>query len=187
MVAMSITTPVTAEQLFEMPNDGQRRELVQGEIVSMNPAGSEHGAIILELSGRMWQYVSEQKVGRLFGAETGFVLQRNPDTVRAPDVAFVCQARISEIGIPESFFPGPPDLAVEVISPSDRLNDIQAKVEDWLAHGTDLVWLIDPRRRTVAVHSPHTQARELGENDILEAPDLLPGLRLSVSDIFPTA
>jgi Uma2 family endonuclease len=100
-------------------------------------------------------------------------------------VAFVCQARIAETGIPRSFFPGAPDLAVEVISPNDRSGDIDSKVNDWLVHGTVLVWLVDPRGRTVAVHRSHANSRELGENDILEAVDLLPGFRLCVAEIFP--
>jgi Uma2 family endonuclease len=183
---MSISTPpITAEQLFDMPNDGLRCELVQGEIVHMNPAGGEHGAIILELSGRLWQHVRAANLGRLFGAETGFILQRNPDTVRAPDIAFVRAARIAETGIPESFFPEPPALAVEVVSPNERPKEVAAKVDDWLLHGTVLVWVVDPRPRTVAIYRSNAGTHVLGEHDTLEAPDLLPGFRLSVAEIFP--
>ncbi len=118
---------------------------------------------------------------------TGFILARNPDTVRAADVAFVRQSRIAEIGIPQFYFPGAPDLAVEVVSPNDRPNEVEAKVQDWLSHGTLMVWVVDPRRRTVAVHRSPADVRELGATDFLEAPDLLPGFGLGVGEIFPEA
>ena len=185
---MSIsTTPVTAEQLMAMPADGWRRELVKGELIRMNPAGSEHGVVIAELTWMLGQHVRQHNLGRLFGAETGFVLARNPDTVRAPDMAFVRQERIAATGIPQTYFPGPPDLAVEVISPSDRFDDVDAKVDDWLSHGCQLVWVINPRRRTIAVYRSVRDTHVVGETDTLEAPDLLPGWRLSVAAIFPQA
>ncbi len=170
-----------------MPDDGLRRELVKGEIACLELTGSEHGAVTAELNGSLWHHVHEHRLGRVFGAETGFVLQRDPDTVRAPDVAFVRGRRIAEIGVPSTFFPGPPDLAVEVVSPSDRPKDVEAKVDDWLRHGTVEVWVVDPRRRTVVVYQSPGGPREFGEQDVLQSPDLLPGFRLAVAEIFPQA
>ncbi|HEX4146706.1 MAG TPA: Uma2 family endonuclease [Pirellulales bacterium] len=185
---MSIsTTPITAEQLWAMPTDGGRRELVKGELIRMNPAGGEHGVVVAELTWRLGQHVRQHDLGRVFGAETGFVLTRDPDTVRAPDIAFVRQERIAVTGIPQAYFPGAPDLAVEVVSPSDRVNDVDTKVDGWLSHGCQLVWVVNPRRRTVAVYRSVRDTRVMGEADTLEAPDLLPGWQLAVAAIFPPA
>ncbi len=185
---MSVSTPLaTAEQLFAMPSDGLRRELVQGEIITMNPAGLAHGEPSARLAWLLGNHVYRHHLGAVVGAATGFVISRNPDTVRAPDVAFVRQQRVAVVAALQGFFPESPDLAVEVISPSDRPGEIEVKVNDWISHGTALVWLIDPRRRTVAVYRSHTDKREFGEHEFLEAPDLLPGFRLSVAEIFPGA
>jgi Uma2 family endonuclease len=183
---MSISTPpVTAEQLYDMPDDGLRRELVQGEVFTMNPAGFGHGAISVRLARLLDDHVEHHRLGVVVGAETGFVLARNPDTVRAPDAAFVRQSRVEKVAALQKFFPGPPDLAVEVISPDDRPRDIEAKIHDWLSHGAVVVWSVDPRGRTVTVYRSAADPLVLGEQEFLEAPDLLPGLRLNVAEIFP--
>ncbi len=185
---MSITTPpVTAEQLYDMPDDDLRRELVQGEIITMNPAGFGHGHISATLAQTFGKLCRNAPFGGGRRRGNGLCSARNPDTVRAPDAAFVRQQRVEVATALQKFFPGPPDLAVEVISPDDRPHDIDAKVKDWLSHGTVLVWLVDPRRRTVTVHSSSAETCVMGEQDFLEAPDLLPGLRLNVAEIFPRA
>ena len=182
---MSTTLPlVTAEQLLNAPHDGMRRELIRGEIVIMNPSGAAHGHIVVELTLRVAQFVRGNSLGVVFGAETGFVLARNPDTVRAPDVAFVRKARIAEIGLPHQFFPGPPDLAIEVVSPSDRASDLEAKVQDWLAHGCLSVWVVNSHRRTVAIYAHGIEARTFTDEDVLEDPELLPGLRIVVEALW---
>jgi Uma2 family endonuclease len=179
------TTPITAEQLFDMPSDGMRRELVKGELIRMNPAGSEHGVVIAALTVMLGQHVLQHKLGQVFGAETGFVLARDPDTVRAPDIAFVRQERIAVTGIPRAYFPGAPDLAVGGVSPGDRPSEVEAKVSDWLAHGCLLVWVVDPRNRTVAIHRTLRETQVVNENDLLEEPGLFPGWRVNVAKIFP--
>ena len=123
----------TADQLFEAPDLG-RCELLRGELVMMSPAGSKHGVIALRIGGLLMDFVEPRGLGVVFGAETGFCIASNPDTVRAPDVAFVRRERIGG-GLPEGFFPGAPDLAVEVLSPNDRASEVLAKVRDWLAAG----------------------------------------------------
>ena len=153
----------------------------------MSWAGAEHGVVIAELTMLLGQHIHQQNWGYLFGAGTGFVLARNPDTVRAPDIAFVRQEWISLTGIPRSYFPGAPDLAVEVVSPTDRPNAIDAKLADWLAHGCQSVWIVDPRSRLVAVHRPQQATLQLGENDLLEEPTLLTEFQTVVGTIFPVA
>ena len=178
------TNFVTAEQLYLMPRDGVRRELVRGELHTMTPAGYRHGVVIMRLAAKLDQHVVANRLGVVSGAETGFVLTRDPDTVRGADIGFVSQSRIEEGGIPESFYPGTPDLAVEVISPSDRAGEVDAKARDWLSHGVRLLWIIDPRSRTVAVHRPSEPVKTLTEDDTLDGEDVVQGFRCPVRDIF---
>jgi Uma2 family endonuclease len=181
---MSIATTITAEQLLEMPRDGLRRELVQGELRTMPPAGSEHGATVVGLTWRVAQHAQHDDLGTVFGAETGFLLARNPDTVRAADCSFVRKERIRRTGIPRTFYPGAPDLAIEVVSPGDTVNEVDDKVHDWIVYGTTLVWVVNPRTRTVTAHGNDGTVRVLKDADVLEAPELLPGFRCLVRDIF---
>ena len=182
---MSLTTrPMTAEELFHLPDDHMRHELVRGEHRTMTPAGFEHGAVIVKLGAPLHQYVAKHRLGLVLGAETGFIVTRNPDTVRAPDVAFVKQARIDAGGIPKAFYPGAPDLAVEVVSPDDSAREVAEKVQDWLAAGCGVVWVVNPAKRTVVEHRPGDVVRTLTDADELKAPDLLPGFSCRVADIF---
>ena len=120
-----------------------------------------------------------------FLAETGFLLARNPDTVLAPDISFVRTERLPTAAA-EGFFPGPPDLAVEVISPGDRRTEIAQKVRRWLGHGTRLVWVVDPVARTVAVHEPSGTVRLLGTEDRLTGGDVVRGFAVRVRELFPS-
>ena len=176
------TEPVTAEQLLQM-GEG-RRELIRGEVIEMAPAGSEHGRIAGEICGHVWTFVRERDLGIVYAAETGFLLESDPDTVRAPDVAFVSKARVVET---EGYFPGAPDLAVEVVSPNDSFSEVAEKVRDWLAHGARQVWVVDPRTRAVQVHRSDGTSADLSQDDVIDGGDLLPGLRLPVRDCFPPA
>lgn len=182
---MSTISTITAEQLIDMPNDGMRHELIRGELTTMAPSGAEHGGTVGMLSLRLFQHVEDHKLGIFFGAETGFLLARQPDTVLAPDAAFVRHERIPAAGLPRhGYFPGPPDLAVEVISPHDRLIDVDEKVHDWLAHGAMEVWVVNPRSRTVTLYHSPTDIRLFAANDTLVSPELLPGFSLLVGTIF---
>ncbi|RMF83685.1 MAG: Uma2 family endonuclease, partial [Nitrospinota bacterium] len=118
-------TLLTADQLFHLPDDGFCYELVKGELRRMPPAGGEHGAIVMRLSLLLGRFIQDNALGVALGAETGFLIGTDPDTVRAPDFAFVRRDRVPEDGIPEGFWPGPPDLAVEVISPTDTYAAIE--------------------------------------------------------------
>jgi Uma2 family endonuclease len=125
-----------------------------------------------------------RRLGRVFTGEPGFRLTTDPDTVRAPDVAFVRQERVPAMGLPKGYWPGAPDLAVEVISPTDLYTEVDEKVATWLEHGTRLVFVVNPRRRTVAVHRPGRLVRMLGEGDVLNGEDIVPGWALAVGDLF---
>jgi Uma2 family endonuclease len=179
---MTTTEPlITAEYLSRNPGLG-RCELVRGELIMMSPGGAEHGLIIANIHGPLWSYASRTGLGHTFGAETGFQIARDPDTVRAPDVAFVTRDRITAPW-PKGFFAGPPDLAVEVMSPDDRPDEVLAKVQGWLRAGCRVVWLVDPRRQTVHVYQAG-EPQVLGLGDTLGGGPLLPGFSLAVADIF---
>jgi Uma2 family endonuclease len=175
---------ITADELFTMPKDGFRYELVKGELRKMSPAGTEHGAIIFNLSILLGQHIKANNLGQGFGAETGFKLAGNPDTVRAADIAFVRRERIPETGIPKNFWQTSPDLAVEVLSPGDSYEEVDEKVEDWLTAGTRAVWIVNPRRRSVSVYRTMTDVTRLSESDELDGDDVVPGFRCNVSEIF---
>ena len=183
----NIMTPVaeitTAEQLFREPGLG-RCELLQGEVVFMSPSGSLHAVVVATLGGILYDFVQQRKLGWVFGAEGGFLIHRDPDTVRAPDAAFVSADRMPA-SVPAGFFPGPPDLAVEVLSPNDRASDVFAKVSDWLESGCRAVWVLDPVLRSVAVYSHTAQMRMLHVSDTLTDDDVLPGFQIEVRKLFP--
>src|SRR5690349_18325812 len=130
-----VIAKTTAEDLLRMNHGSQRHELVRGELKSMSPAGFQHGVIINRLSLLLTEFVNRHGLGVVLGAETGFILSRNPDTVRGPDVNFVAREKIERIGIPVAYFPEAPDLAVEVVSPGDTVSEVECKAEDWLNGG----------------------------------------------------
>ncbi len=175
---------VGAEELLYMPDDGFRYELVQGELRRMNPAGNVHGRIVVRITWRLAQHVEENRLGTVYAAETGFKLATDPDTVRAPDVAFVSRARVEAIGEVEGFWPEAPELAVEVISPGDGYADVEEKVFDWLDAGTKMVVVINPRQRSATVYKSPTDITVLTEADVLDGGDIVPGFELAVRDIF---
>jgi Uma2 family endonuclease len=174
----------TASELFEMPDDGFRYELVKGELRRMSPAGSEHGAIIFNISVLLGQHVKSNDLGVCFAAETGFKIASDPDTVRAPDVAFIRREQIPESGIPKKFWPGAPDLAVEVLSPGDTYSEVDEKIRDWLGAGARAVWIIDPRLRSVSVYRSMTDVARLSDGDELDGGEVVPGFRCKVAEIF---
>ena len=174
----------TANELFEMPDDGFRYELVKGELRRMSPSGSEHGAIVINITLLLGAYVKANRLGVCFGAETGFKIGSDPDTVRAPDLAFVRGDRIPERGIPKKFWQGAPDLAVEVLSPGDTFSEVEEKIEQWLDAGARTVWIINPKRRGVSIYRPMTDVTHLSEGDELDGGDVVPGFRCKVSEIF---
>jgi Uma2 family endonuclease len=175
---------MTAEDLWQLPPDGWRYELVRGALHQMAPAGSDHGTIVMNIAGPLHQHVRAHDLGTVYAAETGFLLSRNPDTVRAPDAAFIMRDRVVAAGKVSGYWPGAPDLVVEVISPGDLYTEVTEKVADWLAAGTRLVFIVDPRRQTVTIHRAPSQMQTLAIQDTLDAEPVVPGWRLPVADIF---
>ena len=174
----------TAEQLLSATGLG-RCELIRGELITMPPAGFEHGSIASCVDMRLRTFVKGHSLGVVAAAETGFCIARGPDTVRAPDVAFVCAQRVPA-RLPRGFFEGAPDLAVEVLSPDDRASEVMAKVQDWLEAGCREVWVVDPRTETVSVYRSRDESRILRRGDLLTSDELLPGFNLPVAEIFAT-
>ncbi len=178
------TPPMTANELLDMPDDGSRYELVRGELRKMPPAGHVHGRYTSFIGGYLMMHVKTNGLGNTYGAETGFMLASNPDHVRAPDAAFVRRERAESVGDAPGFFPGAPDLAIEVISPNDSYTEVDEKIADWLAAGTLAVIVVDPRRRTVKVHRSPASVITLNESDTLEIDDVVSGWRMPVKEIF---
>ena len=181
---VTTTTHVTAEELLNMPDDGFRYELVRGELRKMAPAGHVHGEFAMSISAPLATHVKTNGLGKVYAAETGFKLESNPDHVRAPDAAFVRRQRADGARDEQGFFPGAPDLAIEVISPSDLYTEVDEKVADWLDAGVFAVILVDPRRRVVKVHRSMTDVVVLNETDVLEVEDIVPGWQMPVGEIF---
>ena len=182
---MSTTTQLmTADELLKLPRGRFRYELIKGELITMSPSGNEHGAVIMNLAAPLTMHVKANKLGVVFGAETGFKLASNPDTVRAPDIAFISRARIEREGIAKGYGTGSPDLAVEVLSPGDRDAEVKAKVAEWLANGASAVWVVSPKRRTVTVHRSPIDIKVITEQDELDGEDVVPGFRCRVAEIF---
>jgi Uma2 family endonuclease len=175
---------LTADDLWHLPKDGMRHELIKGVVYAMPPAGFEHGVVGINLSTPLDQHVKSNRLGLVVGGETGFLIATNPDTVRAPDIGFVCQGRIQTTGIPRQYWPGAPDLAVEIVSPNDRVFEVDDKVLEWLHAGAALVWVVNPRQRTVTVHRQGGTATLLTINDILSGEQVVPGFSMRVADIF---
>ncbi len=140
----------------------------RGEVVRMSPTGGKRGVIAHRIGRLLGNWAEQQGIGLVFAAETGFKLATNPDTVRAADVALVLNERIPAAGVPDSFWEGAPDLAVEVFSPNDSTSDVLDKVRDYLAAGADQVWIADPKSTTVSVYKPLQDVQTLTERETLE-------------------
>ncbi|HKQ52273.1 MAG TPA: Uma2 family endonuclease [Pyrinomonadaceae bacterium] len=182
---MSTTTQsMTADELLKLPRGRFRYELIKGELITMSPAGSERGALAAGIAALLVQYVRANKLGIVFGAETGFKIAENPDTVLAPDTAFISRENIPESGIPKKYWPGAPDLAVEVLSPGDTAREVEVKVGRWLSAGARLVWTINPKHKSVTVYRAAKESDTLSETDELDGEDVVPGFRCQVSEIF---
>lgn len=132
-----------------------------------------------------WTPMSRRiKSAWFFGEQTGFILTRRPDTVRAPDISFVPDARLPPLGPGDGYFPGPPDLAVAILSPSNHAAAMQRKVDQYFAAGTRLVWVIDSHKQTITVHAPRRASEILNENDALDGEDVIPGFRYEIAELF---
>lgn len=175
---------MTAEELFNLPDDGWRYELIRGELRRMPPTGIQHGQIASLLTQLLTAYVRTHNLGVVCTAEAGFRLAQHPDVVRAPDVAFIARERIPAEGVPAGYWPGAPDLAAEIVSPSDRFDDVVEKVAEYVAAGTRLVWVVHPRTQTVMVYRASGEVRLLRGHEELSGEDVIPGFTCPVSALF---
>ncbi len=181
---LSLARAYTLEEFMALPDDGNRYELVKGELVEMSQPGDRHGRVSGQIYGYIWQYLRENKVGRVWAA-TGFIIDPNPPkpTVRAPDVAFVVASRVPEVR--QGAIAVIPDLAVEVVSPNDLWSEVEDKIAEYLQAGVALIWVIPPRSNLVQVYRPNNPVPvTLGSESELEGEDIIPGFKLKVSQIF---
>ena len=176
---------VTADEFLHMPEeDGWWTELEQGRVVREPYPGAEHGQIVSDITARLHAHVRPNRLGVVFSG-SGFKLQSKPDTVRGPDIAFVSTARIPAEGVPKGFLAVGPDIAVEIISPSNKSRDIMRKVLEYLTAGSRLVWVVDPESRTVTVYPGREHIRILEADDVLDGSPVLPGFKVRVGDLLP--
>lgn len=180
---MAPTAPVSADDLFSARFPDKRVELVRGALIVREPAGWVHGRVAMNLGIELGAHAKRTDAGAVFAAETGFKLATNPDTVRAPDVAFIAQDRLpprDTRGYPALA----PDLVVEVLSPDDRPGEVLAKVGDWLSAGSRLVWVVDPERRVARVYRHDGTETIVSAPDVLDGEDVLPGFSCSLATIL---
>jgi Uma2 family endonuclease len=176
---------LTADEFWALPEGEGRRELVRGEVVEYMPVGGLHGEVALEVGYRLKAWARSTGSGYV-GVEAGYMLDQTPDSVRAADVSHVRRERIPESGVPENYWKLAPDLAVEVVSPSEKADEVQEKVQDYLVAGTPLVWVVYPRTKQVVIYTPDGLSRTYKPEDALEFPQALPGFSCKVADLFAT-
>lgn len=182
---MSVKQQVTAEELWEMPEvPGKRLELVDGSVYEVPGAGELHIAIVVMLFKLLDRFAEQHDLGIVRPDGLAYVLRRDPDQVRIPDLSFVAWESVPTGDVSERFWEGPPTLAVEVVSPHDRADDVHERVQDYLEAGTRQVWVLWPRRRSVSVYRPDADTRELGPDAVLDGGEVLPGFTVRVGDLF---
>lgn len=174
----------TAEQLLAVDDPGYHRELVRGVLRRVTPPGQQHGVVAMRLGARLAAFVEAKNLGITLAAETGFLLEEDPDTVLAPDVAFVRADRVTDPN-DRRYFRGAPDLAVEVASPSTSFSEAKDKALAWLRHGCRMVWSVEPDAETVTVYRAADNVRVLRRGDELSGEDVVPGFAVPVSELFP--
>jgi len=174
---------MTADELLRTHVPDKRTELVRGVLVVHEPAGSRHGLVTMNLGAELAVYAKQTGAGAVYAAETGFKLESNPDTVRAPAIAFVTRERLPHPAT-TGYAALAPDVAVEVLSPGDRPGEVLAKVADWLSAGTRLVWVVDPERRLARVYRHDGSEAIVTAEGALDGEDVLPGFSCSLASIL---
>jgi Uma2 family endonuclease len=181
---VATTKHYTADDLWELSAGPARYELIEGELIEMSPTGFEHSDLALDLGARVWSYLRSNPIGRASGADGGYRLQRDPDIVLAPDISFVQAERLPPRHQRKKYLELAPDLAVEVVSPSDSAEAVTRKVLIYLKHGTKLVWVVEPDQRVVTIYRQDRTAKILTTDDILDGEEVLPGFTLPVAELF---
>ncbi len=175
---------LTADDLFGLPDDGCQYELEAGRLLRMPSSGLKASVVAATVVYLLAAWVRPRRLGAVGGADLGFLIARNPDTVRAADAVFYRAERISESGIPSRYWDLAPDLAVEVLSPSNRPGAILRKVGEYLDAGTALVWMLDPEQRRTTVFRAGGSITVLGEDGVLDGEDVLPGCAIALSEVW---
>jgi Uma2 family endonuclease len=175
---MTAVTSMTADELLQLPSDGWRYELVRGELRKLSHSGARHGRVAAEIVWSLIAQMKRQRTGAIYSSKTGFRISRQPDTVRAPDAAFVRSERVIDSA---GFFEGPPDAAFEVVSPGDTYTEIEEKTLQWLRAGVRVVVIVDPNTKTARVHRSNSATKV---EDVIEIDDVIPGWRLPLADLF---
>ncbi len=175
----------TVEELLNAPSDLGPCELVRGELIMMSPGKGRHGVVSARILGELIAFVRENALGEVLDSSAGYVLARDPDTVREPDVSFLSTERFKGQDL-DAFLEGAPDLAVEVLSPSNTAAEMRAKMDDYFGAGCQIVWIVDPLRKSIVVHRPDGSSAILTEEDTLTEGELLPGFSVVIREVFPS-
>jgi Uma2 family endonuclease len=185
MSAITQKKLLTAEEFFQLPgpSDGSQQELVRGEIVTMPPPGGLHGVTCSKTDRRLGAFIDSGPGGTLVCNDTGFITERNPDSVRGPDLSYWTKERLQEI--PVGYIEMPPDMLVEVLSPSNTSKKIRAKLQEYFKRGVRLVWVIAPEDRTITIYRNADEGRLLHETATVTGEDVLPGFTCKVSELLP--
>ena len=187
---MSTTTRlITADELLVMPHRDEhgndcRLGLVRGELITKELFSPDHGILCAEIGAALGSFVEAHDMGLTFGTGTGFIVEQRPDTVLGIDVAYVSHERMKEVEDLDHFLPFAPDLAVEVLNPSNAAGETDEKIKLYFAAGAQAVWVFNPKKRTTAVYTSPTDVRILNEQDVLDGGEVLPGFRLELSKLF---
>ncbi|MCY4079166.1 MAG: Uma2 family endonuclease [Caldilineaceae bacterium] len=183
-MALTSEKLLTAEELHQLISQDVRGELLRGVLYQTQPTGVRHGKTVVNLIVLLAGLVESRQLGTLVASDIGFLLERDPDTVREPDVAFISAQRLPPDEDVPGYFEGPPDLAVEIASPSDSPRQLFDKARMWISFGVPLVWTVDPEARTIDVHQPHVPLVRHSADDTLDGGQVLPGFNCTVRDIF---
>lgn len=181
-MATTIAPPLTLEEFAQLPRDGVRHEISEGELITMPPPKSLHSRVVRKIFKALEAVVDKSRFGEVF-AEAGYVLFCDPLTVRQPDVSVLSKERIKATS-PDEYFEGAPELAVEVLSPSDPAEDLDIKIEQYLKSGAKQVWILYPKTKRIHVFHAVNQGTILHAEQTLEGRDLLPGFSVKVADLF---
>ncbi len=182
--AVTAAKTLTADDLLRLYSEGVRGELIKGEFRETMSAGVTHGKVVINVAGELRSFVRPRRLGSLMGSDTGILLERDPDTVREPDIAYISAERMSLGADVPGYSEIVPDLVVEVVSPGDTRQEVDDKVRMWLNYGARLVWAIYPSTRTVSVNPARGGSSTLTQDDVLDGGDVLPGFFWNVGDIF---
>ena len=175
----------TADDLLQLDSEGFHGELIRGVLHETMPPGERHGVITADLTIVLGAFVKQHQIGRVTAGDVGVWIERDPDTVRGPDIAFFSTERMGAGPLRPGYSVAIPDLVVEIVSPSDKRREVYDKARMWLSHGVRLVWVVDPEARSVEVHQPQQPVKVIDESSQLDGADVLPGFTCPLSDIFP--